>query len=185
MKVLALLGSPRPAGNTATLMNSFLEGLSQPENTKISSYTLNDLKIEPCTACDACLGKIDRFCIIDDDMESLYPAFIEADLVVLATPVYWWSVSAQLKLFIDRLYGLNCEANPQHFRDKKIILVLTYEDEDPNSGAELTIKMFNEICDYTGMSIAGVLRYSSGKKHVRECSEILKEARELAQQLTR
>ena len=183
MKVLALLGSPRPRGNTATLMNSVFEALSQTENTTITSYTLNDLEIKPCTACDACLGKTDKFCIIDDDMEPLYPAFIEADLVVLASPIYWWSVSAQLKLFIDRLYGLNPEENPQYFRDKKIILVLTYEDEDPNSGAELTIKMFKEICDYTEMSIVGVLRYCSGKRHVRECSEILKEARELVQQL--
>ena len=130
MKVLALLGSPRPQGNTATLMNSVLEGLSQFENTTITSYTLNDLEIKPCTACDACLGKTDNFCVIDDDMEPLYPAFIEADLVVLASPIYWWSVSAQLKLFIDRLYGLNHEKNPQYFRDKKIILVFTYEDED-------------------------------------------------------
>jgi multimeric flavodoxin WrbA len=183
MKVLALLGSPRPQGNTATLMQSVLEGLSQIENTTITSYALNDLKIEPCTACDACLGKTDRFCIIDDDMARLYPAFIEADLVVMASPIYWWSVSAQLKLFIDRLYGLNREKNPQYYRDKRIILVLTYEDGDPNSGAELTISMFKEICDYTGMKLVDVVRYSSGKRHVRECPEILEEARELAQRL--
>jgi multimeric flavodoxin WrbA len=150
---------------------------------KSSATGQHDLEIKPCTACDACLGKTDKFCIIDDDMDQLYPAFVEADLVVLASPIYWWSVSAQLKLFIDRLYGLNHEKNPQYFREKKIILVLTYEDEDPNSGAELTIKMFEEICDYTEMSIVGVLRYSSGKRHVRECSDILEEARELARQL--
>jgi multimeric flavodoxin WrbA len=166
-------------------MKGVLEGLSQTENTTITSYTLDDLEIKPCTACDACRGKTDTFCIIDDDMESLYPAFIEADLVVLASPIYWWNVSAQLKLFIDRLYGLNPEENPQNFRDKKIILVLTYEDEDPNSGAELTINMFKEICDYTEMRIVGVLRYCSGKRHARECPEILEEARELVQRLKR
>jgi multimeric flavodoxin WrbA len=134
---------------------------------------------------DRTLGKTDRFCIIDDDMEALYPAFIEADLVVLASPIYWWSVSAQLKLFIDRLYGLNREKNPHYFRGKKIMLVLTYEDEDPNSGAELTIRMFKEICDYTEMGLVAVLRYCSGKRHVRECSEILNKARELGQQLNK
>ncbi len=65
-----------------------------------------------CTACDACL-ETERFCVFEDDMQPLYRQFIEADLVVLASPVYWWSISAQLKVFIDRLYGLNFGKHPE------------------------------------------------------------------------
>ena len=112
-------------------------------------------------------------------MAPLYQRFIEADLVVLASPVYWWSISAQLKLFIDRLYGLNFEQHPEYYKGKKLVLVFTHQEEHPCAGAELARKMFDEIAEYTEMTIAGDLRYSSDQKHVREAPEKLREAREL------
>jgi multimeric flavodoxin WrbA len=139
---------------------------------------LDRLDIRPCTNCDACIPEDGPFCVLGDDMQPLYRQFIEADLVVLATPVYWWSISAQLKLFVDRLYGLNCDRHPERFKGKKLALVLTHQEEHPCSGAEIARKMFEEIAGYTHMQIVGDLRYSSGKRHVRESPQALRLASE-------
>jgi multimeric flavodoxin WrbA len=183
MNVLALQASPRKKGNTATLTHALLEGLRASGATKVSEVFLDGLDIRPCTNCDACLKKSGPFCVFDDDMQPLYQQFIDADLVVLATPIYWWCISAQLKLFIDRLYGLNFDQHPERYRGKKLALVFTHQEEHPCSGAEIARKMFDEIADYTEMKIVGDLRYSSDEKHVRDSPGALKKARELGLRL--
>jgi multimeric flavodoxin WrbA len=116
-------------------------------------------------------------------MTPLYQRFIEAELVVLASPVYWWSINAQLKLFVDRLYGLNYEQHPERYRGKKLVLVFSHQEEHPCSGAELARRMFEEIADYTEMTIVGDLRYSSDQQHVRDNPGKLAEARALGLKL--
>ena len=185
MNVLALQASPRKEGNTVTLARAILEGLKSGGVKRVSEVFLDELEIHPCTNCDACRREGGPFCVFDDGMSPLYRRFIEADLVVLASPVYWWSISAQLKLFIDRLYGLNFEKHPEYYRGKKLALVFTHQEEHPCCGAELARKMFDEIADYTEMTIAGDLRYSSDARHVRESPEKLAEARELGANLAR
>jgi multimeric flavodoxin WrbA len=179
MKVLALQASPRKDGNTVTLARALLDGLRASGVKQVREVFLDGMDIRPCTNCDACLQKDGPFCVFDDDMRPLYRQFIEADLVVLATPIYWWCISAQLKLFIDRLYGLNFAEHPERYRGKKVVLVFTHQEEHPCSGAEIARKMFDEITDYTEMKIVGDLRYSSDKQHVRDSPAALKEAREL------
>ena len=183
MNVLALQASPRKKGNTTTLARAFLEGLGSGGVKQIKEVFLDDLEIRACTACDACLKADGAFCVHEDGMMPLYRDFIDADLVVLATPIYWWCISAQLKLFIDRLYGLNFDKHPEYYKGKKLVLVFTHQEEHPCSGAEIARKMFEEIADYTGMRIAGDLRYSSDKKHVRESPEKLAEAHKLGQRI--
>jgi len=183
MNVLALHASPRKEGNTTTLARALLEGLRSSGVQRIDEIFLDGLNIRPCTHCDACLKKSGPFCVFDDDMRPLYRRFIEADLVVLASPIYWWCISAQLKLFIDRLYGLNFDKHPERFRGKKLVLVFTHQEEHPCSGAQIARKMFDEIAGYTEMKIVGDLRYSSDEKHVRESPGALKKARELGLRL--
>jgi multimeric flavodoxin WrbA len=183
MKILVLQGSPRREGNTATLLGSFLEGLRASGKHEIEEVLLHEREIRPCRNCDACRRMTDRYCVIDDDMQALFAPFIEADMLVLASPIYWWSISAQLKLFIDRLYGLNPDSRPEFFKGKKLVLVLTYFDRDPNSGAEIALSMFREIARYTEMPMAGILRYSSGEQHVRQAPDALAKARELGERL--
>ncbi len=183
MNVLVLQGSPRKEGNTATLARSFLEGLTSSGDHRIQEVFLNGLAIQPCRNCDSCRRTAGRFCRVQDDMQPLYRSFIEAGLVVLASPIYWWNVSAQMKLFVDRLYGLNPEENPQFFSGKELVLILTYAGEDPNSGEEITRHMFAEIADYTEMKIAATLRYCSADAHVRDCPQKLAEAREAGRRL--
>jgi multimeric flavodoxin WrbA len=183
MRILALLGSPRANGNTETLLKAFLKPFSGSSDSVIEIQNLHELDIKPCRACDSCRKLENKFCVIDDDMQKLYPEFIAADLIVMASPIYWWSISAQLKLFIDRLYGLDPENNPQFFKGKKVVVILTYYDEDPNSGAEIAISMFKEIAAGTGLDIVSFLGYSSGKTHVKNSPEKLEEARELGRNL--
>ena len=183
MNTLILQGSPRKDGNTAALLNNFIEGLMESKNASIARYDLVDLEIHPCTACDMCRTDDELYCKYNDGMQSIYKDFINSDLLVLATPIYWWSVSSFLKLVIDRLYGLNPEKNPEFFKNKKLILIMSYYDQDPNSGANLVVEMFQEITKYTGVEIAGVLRYATGKVPAAECPEILSEAKTLGHEI--
>ncbi len=185
MNVLALQSSPRKRGNTVTLARAFLEGLKSGGVKQVSEVFLDGLDIHPCNNCDACRRKKEPFCVFADGMSPLYQRFIEAELVVLASPIYWWSINAQLKLFVDRLYGLNFEGHPERYRGKRLVLVFSHQEEHPCSGAELARRMFEEIAGYTDMTIAGDLRYSSEHKHVRESPEKLAEARALGVKLAR
>lgn len=72
---------------------------------------LQSLNIKPCAACDFCRTSGTNSCVINDDMKDLYKKISKAKAIILATPVYWFSYSAQLKAFIDRFYGLVLDKN--------------------------------------------------------------------------
>ncbi len=99
MTILALTASPRRNGNSEHLLASFLRGAAA-EGWEAETIRLNDLNLRPCQACDGCAptGR----CIVQDDMQKLYPKIIDCKALVLATPLYFGSLSAQMKMFIDR-----------------------------------------------------------------------------------
>ncbi|WP_024822705.1 MULTISPECIES: flavodoxin family protein [Aminobacterium] len=171
MKILALLGSPRRKGNTAALLEKFVEGAAS-KKVVAETVFLHDLHIAPCTACNACKRKQGAPCVIDDDMSSLYSKVYEADVLVLATPIYWWNISAQLKLFMDRLYA----ADYEKLKGKKIFLVMTYGGELPNLGPELVEKMYVDICDWLEMDFGGVVGACSELLPVAQNQDALNEA---------
>lgn len=96
--LLAISASPRKGGNSETLLDAFLLGTG--EKISIEKIRLNPLSMRPCQACDRCAtgGK----CAVRDDMQVIYPLVASARALVLATPIYFGSVSAQLKIFMDR-----------------------------------------------------------------------------------
>ncbi|HHX76904.1 MAG TPA: flavodoxin family protein [Firmicutes bacterium] len=100
MPVLALLGSPRRGGNTETLLHAFIEG-GEKAGASFDVIRVSDLNIKPCSACDACA--ITGECIIDDDMQEIYCKIDAAEGLVIASPIYFGGVSAQLKAVIDRM----------------------------------------------------------------------------------
>lgn len=102
MKVLGISGSPRPNGNTATLLNSVLEGAAA-QGAHTTMITANKLSVRSCQACDAC--KRTGCCVIKDDMQDIYAKINEADVVVFASPNYMGGISANLKPVLDRLYS--------------------------------------------------------------------------------
>jgi multimeric flavodoxin WrbA len=103
MKVLALLGSPRKKGNTESLLRAVLEGVvaggGSPELVRLC-----DLHIDPCIGCGGC-AKTGR-CVLADDMQVLYPKIGEADRVILASPIYFYGITAQAKAFVDRCQAM-------------------------------------------------------------------------------
>ena len=103
MKVLGIAGSPRRGGNTDLLLAEVLKGAAS-RGAEVKTIILNDLKIAPCQHCDACLeaGR----CRVGDDMQMVYRGLEEADRIVLASPVHFMGVTAQMKAMIDRCQAL-------------------------------------------------------------------------------
>ena len=99
MKVLGLNGSPRVGGNADLLLDKVLEG-AESEGAETEKVTLNKLKFSPCQECEDM--RDDGECIIHDDMHELYKKIKDADILVLASPIFFGSLSAQTKMMIDR-----------------------------------------------------------------------------------
>ncbi|AZR73665.1 hypothetical protein BBF96_09870 [Anoxybacter fermentans] len=105
IKTLALIGSPRKNGNSKKIVNQILKGIkSIKRDIEIHEIFLAKQNIQPCIACEGCHQR--PGCIIRDDMQKLYPKFNQADLIIVASPVYFNSVSAQLKGMIDRCQAI-------------------------------------------------------------------------------
>jgi multimeric flavodoxin WrbA len=99
MKVLGISGSPRLLGNTSQLLAEVLRGACS-EGAEIKTLTVCDLDIAPCQHCDSCLRTGE--CKINDDMQSVYSEMEEADAIVLASPLHFMGLTAQMKALIDR-----------------------------------------------------------------------------------
>ena len=103
MKILAIWGSPRRGGNTDILLNAFIDGATQG-GAEVERIALRELKISPCLEIYHCFK--DGTCPIKDDMLPLYDKLLAADVVVMASPIFFYSVSGQAKVFIDRTQAL-------------------------------------------------------------------------------
>ncbi len=104
MKILGLSFSPNKQGNTVTLMEQALKG-ARAEGAEMELWSSAGKTIHPCEACRSCFGK--GVCKIKDDMQELSEKMLAADGIIFGTPVYFWNVTAQAKLVIDRTFALN------------------------------------------------------------------------------
>ena len=102
-KVLGIAGSPRRNGNTELLLKEFLRG-AEESGLETDLNILSDLDISPCTSCDSC--QKNGQCVISYNMQSMFSKLLEADYIVLASPIYFSGVTAQMKGFIDRCQTL-------------------------------------------------------------------------------
>lgn len=119
MKILVLAGSMRKGGNTDLLVQSFAEGAKEKHSVEVISVA--DVQVHPCTGCNACFESEGNRCVQKDDMEAIYEKLKVADMLVIASPVYFYGVSAQLKAVIDRLH--NTVRNKFQIRKLALILV--------------------------------------------------------------
>lgn len=174
MKALIVQASPHKNGNTAALLSGFIMGVRE-NNIEVEEIFLQDKNIKPCTACDFCHNSPYGKCAINDDMQDLYGKLVSSDLIVFATPVYWWNMASQLKIFIDRIYALMPDENNSRLKGKRAVLFMTYGGELPNSGPEIVEKSFRESAEYLGMKVLGVLGVCSCKP-VNENEDALKKA---------
>lgn len=160
MKVLGLAGSPRVGGNSDLLLGEVLHG-AQEVGADVEKVYLNELKITPCQACDACRQPDADGCVIRDDMQPLYEKLWQADMWVLATPVYWWGPSAQLKLMVDRWYAMM--PKKEALTTKHASLIVTMADSDHQT-AQPTTYMFHDAFNYLNMTFNEPLVVVAGAK---------------------
>jgi len=178
--VLILKGSPREKGNSNTLADRAAAG-AMDAGAQAESIYLHGLDIRACDACDLCdAGQ----CVIEDDMQPLYPKLAAADAILLASPVYWFTFSAQLKLCIDRWYGFQGH-KWQEVSRKPYGIILTYGDSDLyTSGAINAIYTFETMCRFLDSRIAGIVHGSLSEVGDAEKNpELMQKAYDLGQLL--
>jgi multimeric flavodoxin WrbA len=145
MRIIGFIASPQKEGNTAWIVNKILEGAKE-QGAETQSWSFSDLDIKPCQGCLSChQGDRDRGCIINDDMQKLYDAIEHADALVLGSPIYMGQMSAQAKIFTDRLFALISPRFSPHHKEENAgkKLILTFNQGNPDPG------MFQVYIDYT------------------------------------
>jgi len=142
MKVIGFIASPRKEGNTAWAVNKILEGAKE-RGSETAVWYCGELDINPCKSCYGC-KQGSGGCIVNDDMQKLYDALEHADALVLGSPVYIGQMSAQAKIFTDRLYArFSPKFSPHYKEKKKKKLILVFTQGNPDGG------MFQPYFDYT------------------------------------
>ncbi|HHO47547.1 MAG TPA: flavodoxin family protein [Desulfobacteraceae bacterium] len=186
MKILVINGSPRKNGNTEILVNSMIEG-ARGSGAEIEVIRLAEYAIQPCVGCGGC-DKTDR-CVIEDDMQKLYDLIDGADRLVIASPIYFYNVTAQTKAFIDRCqamwsrkYLLGKHHGGDEPRKGYFVSVCATRGERIFDGAILTVKYALDAMDFAydgALLVKGVDR----KGAMAEKPEELERAREFGRRI--
>jgi len=150
MNIVLLSGSPRKGGNTDKLAAAFIEG-AESAGKSVTLYRVADMKIGGCLGCGHCFEE-KGVCVQKDDMPQILDALRKADAIVLASPVYYWGVTAQLKLAIDRQYALISDKPPI----KRAALLMTCGDGGAKA-AESAVMMYNNMRSFSKWDDAGVV----------------------------
>jgi multimeric flavodoxin WrbA len=174
VKIVAIMGSPRPNGNTSILVDAALEGAAE-HGCEVEKIILCRYKIEGCRGHDKC-STYDK-CKIEDDIPMILEKFRTADGTILATPVYYYNMSAQMKTFIDRNYFLYTHRIPLKSRCMGLIVVAGGEGEDT------TIRALRRCFRLKGGNNADnwfdVAGFATSLGEVKTNSNFIKQAREL------
>ncbi|MBQ1629009.1 MAG: flavodoxin family protein [Treponema sp.] len=124
-KIIVLAGSPRKDGNTDRLVAAFVKGAEK--NNEVEVFSVHNYKVNPCIGCNSCFSREGNNCFQNDDMQQIYKKLSEADILVIASPVYFYGISSQLKTVIDRLHT----PLRNSFNIKKLALILVGAAELP------------------------------------------------------
>ena len=182
-KILVLLGSPRKKGNTAVLANQIIAGAESAGATTDKIF-LHGKDISPCQACYACQRPDSKGCAIDDEMQPIFNKLVEADGWVIASPVYWFSMSAQTKLFLDRCFALPAYKKDA-FSGKRIAVAMSFGDEDAFiSGCVNALRTFQDSARYVGADLVGMVYGSADKPgEIRSNLSLMQQAEALGKKL--
>lgn len=149
-KIVVLNGSPRRNGNTSELITAFTEGAEGAGNT-VETFFLQGMDIHGCRGC-FCGGKDpDHPCIQRDGMDDIYPAYKAADVVVLASPLYYWNLSGQLRTAFDRLFAV-AECNPDYRNPVKECVLLMAAEGD---GFDEVVNYYDNLMRHLGWKSLG------------------------------
>jgi len=130
--ILVIVGSARKKGNTDVLADAFIKG-AEDAGHRVIKFHLGEVQVNGCLGCDAC--RFEKPCVQPDDMQDIYRTLAECDTVVMASPLYYWTISARLKAFLERLYAIpKVDNNPplgryEKYPDKACALIVTAADD--------------------------------------------------------
>ena len=143
MNIVGFSASPRPTGSTAWVVETLLGG-ARTHGAQTHSWSSASLDLQPCRACFACRTK-DRICVIQDDMQQVHASILEAKSLVLGMPIFMGQMSAQAKIFVDRLHALFAPRFSPTFQEqnagKTLALAFIQGNPDP--------ELFRTYIDYT------------------------------------
>ena len=167
METVILFGSPHKDGNTIQIVSALSDSLKEKGHNVRMLY-LNDLNIRPCQGCYACLPK--GICKINDDMKDIRKYMMDSDLIVYATPIYWYGPSGQLKTVMDRgIAFLDTEYNSR-VKGKSVVTLMTCA-EDSVDTFQPALGMFEKTFDLLGLRSIGSVEVPgcvAGKKIKKE-----------------
>ena len=158
MRILVLNGSPRPNVSTKGMVEAFREG-AVTAGHQVNVVDVCKLKIAGCLACEYCHTKGHGSCVQKDGMQEVYALLKEAEMLVIASPIYYHGISGQLKCVIDRFYAAAYPTKPPHL--KKVAMILSSGDANMYDGAMFSYQ--GDFLDYLGLEDVGVFTAHGGE----------------------
>jgi len=147
MQILVLNGSPRMNGNTRTALNRIIFGIKKNmPAVDVNSIDVTKLNMSGCTNCDECKCN-GGVCVMQDDSAELMEKVSQADTIIVGTPVYWWGMSSQMKMVIDKFYSKDEQF---HTQNKKVGIVVVGASPTDDKQYQLIGDQFRCICEYLG-----------------------------------
>ena len=177
MKILAIVGSPRLKGNTNYLVDEAL-GEAAKLGAQTEKLILSQYDVNPCIGCDDCAFR--DSCLLKDDAEWILDRFCEADGVILATPVYYYNVSAQMKAFIDRNYFFYKHNRKYGAAAVGVIVVAEMEGIEDTVH---TLKQFIDELDVEDDRIFIACGYANRPGEAKDNLPLVEEARKLGREM--
>ena len=159
MKIVVITGSPRKNGNSFAMTDAFIKSAETLGHT-VTRFDAAFMNLGGCRACDTCY-QTGKACSFDDDFNLIAPAILDADAVVYTMPTYWYSIPAQIKCVIDRIYSL--VVGGKNVAGKKYGLIACCEEEDPTimEGISMPVKRSADLLKWELVGevlIPGVLK---------------------------
>ncbi|MBQ1460207.1 MAG: flavodoxin family protein [Oscillospiraceae bacterium] len=159
MKILVLNGSPHPDGATSDMVNAFARG-AESKGHEVRILHVARKNIRGCMDCGHCRNREKGVCAQKDDMQEIYPEILSADMVVFASPIYYFTLSAQLQAAIQRTYAIDIPANVS-----KVALILS--SGSPYVYGPAISAYYQSIVEYWGVENAGIFT-ANGRQNKSE-----------------
>ena len=156
-KIVVLVGSVRRNGNTELLAKAFADGAGKHHEVTVVSVA--DCRVYPCTGCNCCYTREENQCVQNDDMAEIYNLLAQADTLVIASPVYFYGISAQLKALIDRLHT----PMRNRFGIRRLGLILVGAATIPDLFEPITVQ-YRMILRFFGLESIGTVLVSGAKE---------------------
>ena len=186
MSIVIYSSTPRVGGNSDILADAALEGVRAADSGgEAFKVSIGRLSIAPCTACESCMSSVETECTIHDDAIVPLRRLRSADAVLFASPIYTFTVSAQLKLLLDRAYSLFATDRWDTLAGLRVGAVFTYGDEDRDtSGVRNAISTVEDMTRFWGATLVGVVEAScSARREVLANEAAIEAARDLGRRL--